>query len=36
VEAFLRAGADSLVRAGRLGIFTPMFFVRARKPGGGG
>jgi sterol 24-C-methyltransferase len=36
VETFLRAGADSLVRAGRLGIFTPMFFVRARKPGGGG
>jgi hypothetical protein len=25
--------ADSLVAAGRLGIFTPMYFHKARKPG---
>jgi sterol 24-C-methyltransferase len=30
---FLNGGADALVRGGRAGIFTPMFFFHARKPG---
>lgn len=29
---FLNAGADALVEAGERGIFTPMLYVRARKP----
>jgi len=29
----LNVAADSLVAAGRLGIFTPMYFHKARKPG---
>lgn len=24
--------ADAMVQAGRLGIFTPMYFIHARKP----
>lgn len=31
VSSFLNDGADALVRAGKLGIFTPMFFVHAKK-----
>ncbi len=33
VSSFLNDGADALVRAGKLGIFTPMYFVHARKRG---
>jgi sterol 24-C-methyltransferase len=29
---FLHAGADALVEGGETGIFTPMFYFRARKP----
>jgi hypothetical protein len=29
----LNDGADALVKAGKLGIFTPMFFVHAKKRG---
>ncbi|MYK33771.1 MAG: hypothetical protein F4045_01265, partial [Chloroflexi bacterium] len=25
--------ADAMAEAGRLGIFTPMYFIHARKPG---
>ena len=32
VQDFLNLAADSLVAGGRLGIFTPMFFFKARKP----
>jgi sterol 24-C-methyltransferase len=32
VSEFLIAGADALVRGGETGIFTPMFYFRARKP----
>ncbi len=32
VSEMLNRGADSLVRAGELGIFTPMYFFRAGKP----
>ena len=32
VQNFLNLAADSLVAGGRLGIFTPMFFFKARKP----
>jgi sterol 24-C-methyltransferase len=31
VSSFLNDGADALVRAGKLGIFTPMYFVHAKK-----
>jgi sterol 24-C-methyltransferase len=33
VSAFLNAAARALVRGGETGIFTPMFYVLARKPG---
>jgi len=33
VSSFLNDGADALVKAGKLGIFTPMFFVHAKKRG---
>ena len=33
IQALLNVAADSLVAAGRLGIFTPMYFHTARKPG---
>ena len=33
VSEVLNGAADSLVAAGRLGIFTPMYFHKARKPG---
>jgi len=33
VQEILNIAADSLVAAGRLGIFTPMYFHKARKPG---
>ncbi|MDE0342446.1 MAG: methyltransferase domain-containing protein [Deltaproteobacteria bacterium] len=33
VSTILNAGADALVDGGRSGVFTPMFFVLARKPG---
>ena len=33
VQDVLNVAADSLVAAGRLGIFTPMYFHKARKPG---
>ena len=33
VQEVLNVAADSLVAAGRLGIFTPMYFHKARKPG---
>lgn len=33
VQEVLNVAADSLVTAGRLGIFTPMYFHKARKPG---
>lgn len=29
---FLHVGADALVEGGRTGVFTPMFYFRARKP----
>jgi len=32
VQLFLETAADSLVRGGQLGIFTPTFFTLARKP----
>ena len=32
VSTFLNAAADALVRGGETGIFTPMFYVLARKP----
>ncbi len=32
VSSFLNWGADTLVRGGQTGIFTPMFFTLARKP----
>ena len=32
ITAFLNTGADALVRAGELGIFTPMAFFLAQKP----
>jgi sterol 24-C-methyltransferase len=32
VSAFLNAAADAIVRGGETGIFTPMFYVLARKP----
>ena len=32
VQEILNIAADSLVAAGRLGIFTPMYFHKARKP----
>jgi sterol 24-C-methyltransferase len=32
IQGILNIAADSLVAAGRLGIFTPMYFHRARKP----
>ena len=33
VSTMLNAGADALVAGGKTGIFTPMFFFIARKPG---
>ena len=33
VQEVLNVAADNLVAAGRLGIFTPMYFHKARKPG---
>lgn len=33
VQEVLNIAADSLVEAGRLGIFTPMYYHKARKPG---
>ncbi len=33
VQEILNIAADCLVAAGRLGIFTPMFYHKARKPG---
>ena len=33
IQELLNVAADSLVAAGRLGIFTPMYFHKARKPG---
>ena len=33
IQEVLNLAADNLVAAGRLGIFTPMYFHRARKPG---
>jgi len=35
VSALLNEVAPLLVEGGRLGIFTPLFYFRARKPGGG-
>jgi sterol 24-C-methyltransferase len=32
VSQVLNTGADALVAAGQMGIFTPMFFFLARKP----
>lgn len=32
VQDFLNIAADSLVAGGRLGIFTPMYYFKARKP----
>ena len=32
VSTFLNRAADALVRGGRTGIFTPMFYFLARKP----
>ena len=32
VSRILNLGAAALAEAGRLGIFTPMYFVHARKP----
>ncbi len=32
IQRLLNVAADSLVAAGRLGIFTPMYFHKARKP----
>ncbi|MCY4320564.1 MAG: hypothetical protein OXE76_15615, partial [Alphaproteobacteria bacterium] len=33
VSSFLNAGADALVEGGKSGVFTPVFFFLARKPG---
>ena len=33
IQEVLNVAADRLVAAGRLGIFTPMYFHQARKPG---
>ena len=33
VSTILNAGADALVDGGRSGVFTPMFYFLARKPG---
>ena len=33
IQEILNVAADSLVAAGRLGIFTPMYYHKARKPG---
>ena len=33
VSSFLNAGADALVAAGEADLFTPMYFVLARRPG---
>jgi len=33
VAATLNLGGTAMVEAGRLGIFTPMYFIHARKPG---
>ena len=33
VAVFLNKGAEAMVRGGKTGIFTPMFFFHARKPG---
>ena len=33
IQKILNVAADSLVSAGRLGIFTPMYYHKARKPG---
>ena len=33
VRKILNIAADSLVASGRLGIFTPMYYHKARKPG---
>lgn len=33
VSDFLNVAADALVRGGEMGIFTPMFFFHAKKPG---
>ena len=33
VQKFLSIAADSMLAAGRLGIFTPMYYHKARKPG---
>ncbi|MYB83821.1 MAG: hypothetical protein F4X54_03575, partial [Chloroflexi bacterium] len=33
VAQTLNLCADAMVEAGRLGIFTPMYFIHARKPG---
>jgi len=32
VSSFLNAAAEAIVRGGETGIFTPMFYVLARKP----
>ena len=32
VISFLNAAAEAIVRGGETGIFTPMFYVLARKP----
>ena len=32
MAATLNLWADAMVQAGRLGIFTPMYFIHARKP----
>jgi sterol 24-C-methyltransferase len=32
IQTFLSLGADSLVAGGRMGVFTPMFYFKARKP----
>jgi sterol 24-C-methyltransferase len=32
VSSFLNAAADAIVRGGETGVFTPMFYVLARKP----
>ena len=36
VSTLLNAGADALVEGGKSGVFTPMFFFLARKPGRSG
>jgi len=33
ISDFLNVGADALVRGGETGIFTPMAFMLAQKPG---